>query len=246
MRRSRTWTNAKLLAALILLVGSLLGGILWMQQNAKAQSSQSPTNASGVFGSPQKVVASSSLGIAPAIVSAALPRACAGTLRVSLARSTGTNISDDTQDLVRLLAERGLAIPVVGVERNALYDSFTDGRGARKHEALDIHAPRGTPVIATGDGCVVKLFRSVPGGITLYQFDPAGNFSYYYAHLDRYADDVKEGMQVARGDILGYVGTTGNAAANAPHLHFAIFRLGLEKRWWAGTPINPYAVFTYP
>ena len=93
---------------------------------------------------------------------------------------------------------------------------------------------------------MVKLFRSVPGGITLYQFDPEGNFAYYYAHLDRYADDVKEGAQLRRGDVLGYVGTTGNAPANTPHLHFAIFRLGPEKRWWEGTPVNPYAVFTYP
>ncbi len=241
MKRSRSWPNAKLLAALILLVGSLLGGILWLQQNAKAQSRETATGASGILSSPQSEAAAGS----QSIVLAGLPRTCTVALRGDVSKSTGTNLSNDIQDSVRNLAERGLAIPVAGVEKNALYNSFTDGRGARKHEAIDIHAPRGTPVIATGDGCVVKLYRSVPGGIRLYQFDPAGNFSYYYAHLDRYADEVKEGMQVARGDILGYVGTTGNAAANAPHLHFAIYRLGPEKRWWAGTPINPYAVFTY-
>jgi murein DD-endopeptidase MepM/ murein hydrolase activator NlpD len=145
-----------------------------------------------------------------------------------------------------LLAGRGLIIPVDGIEKGSLYNSFSDGRGARKHEAIDIHAPRGTPVLAAGDGCVVKLFRSIPGGITLYQFDPEGNFAYYYAHLDRYVDDMKEGSLLQQGDVLGYVGTTGNAAANAPHLHFAIFRMGPERRWWKGTPINPYAVFTYP
>ena len=91
---------------------------------------------------------------------------------------------------------------------------------------------------------MVKLFRSVPGGLTIYQFDPEGKFAFYYAHLDRYAEDVKEGTHVQRGDVLGYVGTSGNAPANAPHLHFANFRLGPDKRWWKGTPVNPYAVLT--
>jgi murein DD-endopeptidase MepM/ murein hydrolase activator NlpD len=86
----------------------------------------------------------------------------------------------------------------------------------------------------------VKLFYSVPGGRTIYQFDPEQQFAYYYAHLDGYAEGVKEGMAVKRGDVLGYVGSTGNANAAAPHLHFAIFRLGPERRWWQGTAIDPY------
>ena len=241
MRRWQAWHNAELLVAMILVVGGLLGAIFWMKQNAAAQSTETPRSASGVVGTRQVGGAA----MLPAAVPAAVPRACAGALHLATSNDADANIGDDAKVDVRLLARRSLAIPVSGAERESLYDSFSDGRGARKHEAIDIHAPRGTPVIAAGDGCVVKLFRSVPGGITLYQFDPEGKFVYYYAHLDHYADDVKEGSQLARGDVLGYVGTTGNAAANAPHLHFAIFRLGPEKRWWQGTPVNPYAVFNY-
>ena len=236
----------ELLVAVILVVGGLLCGILWMTLNAKAQSIPSPRSAASVVGPQQKGAAASLSGKVPTSVPAALPRACAEALRPTGAKSAATRISRDAQGDVRLLAGLDLAIPVARVDKLSLYDSFSDGRGARKHEAIDIHAPRGTPVIAAGDGCVVKLFRSIPGGITLYQFDPEGNFAYYYAHLDRYADDVKEGAQLRRGDVLGYVGTTGNAPANTPHLHFAIFRLGPEKRWWTGTPVNPYDVFTYP
>ncbi len=131
-------------------------------------------------------------------------------------------------------------MPVDGVRPQALQDTFADGRKGGAHEALDILAPRGTPVRAVDDGKLVKLFNSVPGGITVYQFDPAGQLAYYYAHLDRYADGVREGMPLMRGDVIGYVGSTGNASANAPHLHFAVFRLGPEKHWWQGVAINPY------
>lgn len=175
--------------------------------------------------------------------SSVLPHACATALRPASVKSTGNATSTDD---VRLLAERQLVVPVAGVSKKKLYDSFSDGRGTRKHEAIDIHAPRGTPVIAAGDGCVVKLFRSIAGGITVYQFDTEGNFAYYYAHLERYADTLKEGTLLKRGDVLGFVGSSGNAPAHAPHLHFAIFRLGPEKRWWKGSPVNPYEVFSFP
>ena len=230
---------------MILVVGGLLGAIFWMKQNAAAQSIGTRPSAPDFVSSRQKTELAVLPGVVPVTVPTAVPRACAGAVHLTATNDDNDIIGDDAKADVRLLVKRSLAIPVSGVEKVSLYDSFSDGRGARKHEAIDIHAPRGTPVIAAGDGCVVKLFRSVPGGITLYQFDPQSNFAYYYAHLDRYADDVKEGSQLARGDVLGYVGTTGNAAANAPHLHFAIFRLGPEKRWWTGTPVNPYAVFTY-
>jgi murein DD-endopeptidase MepM/ murein hydrolase activator NlpD len=101
-------------------------------------------------------------------------------------------------------------------------------------------APRGTKVFAVDDGKLVKLFKSVPGGLTVYQFDPSGQLAYYYAHLDRYADGLKEGMQLRRGDLVGYVGSTGNASPDGPHLHFAVFRLGPERQWWKGDPVNPY------
>ncbi|MFC5497804.1 M23 family metallopeptidase [Caenimonas terrae] len=139
-----------------------------------------------------------------------------------------------------LLAARRPMLPVEGVPPSALRDNYQQGRGARKHEAIDIMAARGTRVFAVDDGKLVKLFHSVPGGITAYQFDPQGRLAYYYAHLDRYADGLKEGMALRRGDLIGYVGSTGNAAAEAPHLHFAVFLLGPEKQWWKGEPVNPF------
>ena len=135
-----------------------------------------------------------------------------------------------------------LLLPVQGIIASELRDTFGDGRdgGQRGHEAIDILAPTGTPVLAVDDGRIVKLFLSQPGGITVYQFDPTGQFAYYYAHLDRYADGLAEGQTVRRGSVIGYVGTTGNARPDAPHLHFAIFRLGPEKQWWKGEPVNPF------
>lgn len=134
-----------------------------------------------------------------------------------------------------------LRIPVEGVAPTALTNTYDDARGeGRRHDALDIMAARGTPVLAVADGRVEKLFDSERGGLTLYQFEPSGRFAYYYAHLDRYAAGIAEGQALRRGEVIGYVGSTGNAAEDAPHLHFAIFRLGREQRWWEGDPINPY------
>ncbi len=146
-------------------------------------------------------------------------------------------------DLPHLRA-RSLTLPVSGVSAAQLTDTYTQARAAgAPHQALDIMAPRGTPVLAVEDGRVTKLFLSKPGGITLYQFDPGGEFAYYYAHLDRYADGVVEGGYVRKGDVIAYVGSTGNASPEAPHLHFAIFKLGPEKQWWRGTPLNPFLVW---
>lgn len=144
---------------------------------------------------------------------------------------------------VRALRERHLEIPVDGVRREDLRDTFSDSRGARAHEALDIMAPRRTRVRAADDGTIEKLFASKPGGLTIYQFDPSQTFTYYYAHLDGYAEGLREGQVVRRGDVIGYVGSTGNASPDAPHLHFGIFRLTPEHHWWKGEPINPHPVF---
>lgn len=135
-----------------------------------------------------------------------------------------------------------LLLPVKGARIANLKDNFSEVRGSgnRSHEAIDILAPRGTPVLAAGNGTIVKLFTSQQGGLTVYQFDPSGTWAYYYAHLDRYAPGLSEGMTLSRGDRVGDVGSTGNASAEAPHLHFAIFRLGPEKQWWKGEPVNPY------
>ena len=237
-KRWQTWSDGKKFVSGALILGVLVSGLAWFTPHQVAPSVPTPSDAPSAVRSQQNGAAS--------IVPTAAARSCADALRPAAGKDAGPSIREEGRDDVRLLAARGLAVPVAGIEKGKLYNSFDEGRGAGKHEALDIPAPRGTPVIAAGDGCVVKLFRSIPGGLTLYQFDPEGNFAYYYAHLERYADEVKEGSQVRRGDVLGYVGTSGNAPANSPHLHFAIFRLGPEKRWWKGTAVNPYAVLTYP
>jgi len=141
------------------------------------------------------------------------------------------------------LASKKLLFPIQGFDLARLRDTFEERRGMIKHEALDILAPLGTPVLAVDDGRVAKLFRSLPGGITIYQFDASESYSYYYAHLDRYAPGLVDGVPVKRGDVIGYVGSTGNASAAAPHLHFAIFKLGAEKKWWKGEAINPFPYF---
>lgn len=141
------------------------------------------------------------------------------------------------------LADRSLEIPVKGVEPEQLVRSFEDQRsGMRSHEAIDIPAPRNTPVRAVEGGKIARLFDSKAGGHTIYQFDPTEQFCYYYAHLERYADGLHEGDTVEKGQVIGYVGTSGNAPPNTPHLHFAIFKLTPEKHWWEGTPIDPYDV----
>ena len=141
------------------------------------------------------------------------------------------------------LRARSLTLPVQGIKRDELRDTFNEARGStRKHEAMDVLAPRNTPVVAVEDGTVAKLFQSAAGGLTIYQFDPRSAYCYYYAHLERYADGLKEGDTVKRGQVIGYVGTTGNAPRDTPHLHFAIFKLGDAKKWWEGTPIDPYSV----
>ena len=140
------------------------------------------------------------------------------------------------------LGPTGVAIPVVGVKPGELLDTFTQARsGGRIHDAIDIKAPAGTPVIAAAPGTVEKLFFSHGGGgITAYVRSPDGRWTYYYAHLQEYAPSLKEGAPIKRGDPIGRVGSTGDANPAAPHLHFAINRMEPGERWWQGTPINPY------
>ena len=130
--------------------------------------------------------------------------------------------------------------PISGLTLANLRDTFEEFHNGHQHEAIDIMEPRGTPVRAVVPGTIQKLFFSIPGGNTIYQFDEVGEYCYYYAHLERYAEGLHEGMTVQPGDIIGFVGSTGNADERAPHLHFAIFALGPEKRWSRGTAVNPY------
>lgn len=137
----------------------------------------------------------------------------------------------------------GLAIPVAGVEAKGLVDTYTQARagGARVHDAIDIMAPRGTPVLAAAPGTVEKLFFSQGGGgITAYVRSEDGRWIYYYAHLLSYAPGLKEGRKLRRGDPVGTVGSTGNASPAGPHLHFAIHRMAAGDDWHEGTAVNPY------
>ena len=160
-----------------------------------------------------------------------------GAACVCLSNAAEPPVGEDYQRLM----QRNLTAPIRSLNARDIQDTFRQARaGGKFHEATDILAPRGTPIVAIDDGVIQKLFLSKPGGLTIYEFDRQGTYCYYYAHLDHYAEGLKEGMAVNRGDVIGYVGTTGNAPPQTPHLHFAIFRLGPEKHWWKGTPIDPY------
>lgn len=143
------------------------------------------------------------------------------------------------------LSHSRLRLPIDGADLESIQGGFGETRDGnrRPHEAVDMLAPRNTPVHAVESGTIAKLFTSKPGGLTIYQFDPSGRLCYYYAHLERYADGLKDGQAVSQGDVIGYVGTSGNAPANTPHLHFAVFELNADKRWWQGKALDPYRVF---
>lgn len=170
------------------------------------------------------------------VASAAVPKMAS--------RGVADDVVKGTAVAVAPLVRGDVMIPVVGIGPSDLRDNYTQlrGGGTRTHGAIDIMAPRGTPVVAAVDGTIRKLFTSAAGGLTIYQFDVAEERVYYYAHLDRYELTISEGMFVPQGTVIGYVGTTGNAAPDAPHLHFAIEMLPPTKEWWKGTPVNPYPI----
>lgn len=163
-------------------------------------------------------------------------------LRAPAASATGSSAAPTPSEAERELEDRDLLIPVQGIGAAQLVRSFSDPRTGHEHDAIDILAPRNTPVLAVEDGTIAKLFLSKLGGNTIYQFDPSQRFCYYYAHLERYANGLKEGDAVRRGQVIGYVGTSGNAPPDTPHLHFAISILNPDHRWWEGTAIDPYDV----
>lgn len=147
-----------------------------------------------------------------------------------------------TAPIVRM-GSAGLAVPVAGVRADQLVDTYTQARagGARLHDAIDIMANAGTPVIAVADSRVEKLFFSAGGGgITVYLRSSDKRWMYYFAHLQEYAPGLREGQTLKRGDLIGRVGSTGNANSKGPHLHFAIHRMREGEKWWQGTAVNPY------
>jgi murein DD-endopeptidase MepM/ murein hydrolase activator NlpD len=161
------------------------------------------------------------------------------------ARPSASGDNRDTFDPVEELRRRHLQMPIDGATLATMKGGFAERRqeGAREHEAVDILAPRGTRVHAVDNGTVAKLFLSKAGGNTIYQFDPTGRFCYYYAHLERYAENIRDGVEIRQGDVIGFVGTSGNAPPGTPHLHFAVFQLTPERQWWNGRAIDPYLIF---
>lgn len=149
-------------------------------------------------------------------------------------------------DDVQYLRARQLIIPVIGVEPEELHDDFSAARGGgRRHNAIDILAPYGTPVVAADAGYILRLSRNRAGGIVVYATDPEERVVYYYAHLAGYFEGLSAGKQIAKGDTLGYVGTSGNAPENTPHLHFQIMRMRGGGRYWNGEPFNPYPLLRH-
>lgn len=136
-----------------------------------------------------------------------------------------------------------LRVPIDDFPVESMKGGFAEARTGHEHEAVDMLAPRNTPIHAVDDGRIAKLFVSKAGGITIYQFDPMARLCYYYAHLERYAEGLREGQAITRGQVVGYVGTSGNAPRNTPHLHFAVFELNDQHQWWKGQAIDPYPFF---
>ncbi|WP_407472193.1 M23 family metallopeptidase [Xanthomonas campestris pv. raphani] len=233
---------------MMLIVGVLIGaaGYWWLDlRHAAAPVAASPAVATPATASapaaqrtpasaaPEEMTAATPLAAAPAPAQAASAMAAP----VGGPSAAQASASASASDNVALL------IPVQGITSSQLQDTFTDARSeGRVHDAIDILAPAGTPVLAVADGTMEKLFDSKRGGLTVYQFEPGGKYCYYYAHLQRYADGLAEKQVIKRGQLIGYVGSTGNADPAAPHLHFEIHRLGPEREWWKGEALNPYPV----
>jgi murein DD-endopeptidase MepM/ murein hydrolase activator NlpD len=145
------------------------------------------------------------------------------------------------------LRERGLLVPVKGIAASEIPDSYDAPRdGVRVHNAQDILARRGTPVLAADDGTVLHIGTNALGGKVIWAADPSRRFAFYYAHLDRYAKGLHDGQELSRGEVIGYVGTTGNSPKDTPHLHFQVVRIVSGKRYSDGPPLNPLPLFTQP
>ncbi|SOT97266.1 M23 peptidase [Xanthomonas arboricola pv. fragariae] len=231
---------------MMLVVGVLLGaaGYWWLEREAPqaAVASASAADAPAVTAQPDAAEAAMATSSAvPAVAAPAVAASSPSTEVMPAANTPAAPASAAAPEAAN--SGSGLLIPVQGIGSGQLQDTFTDARSeGRVHDAIDILAPTGTPVIAVADGTVEKLFNSERGGLTVYQFDPNGTYCYYYAHLERYADGLAEKQAIKRGQVIGYVGSTGNADPAAPHLHFEIHRLGPEKQWWKGEVLNPYPV----
>ncbi|CAE6821313.1 M23 family metallopeptidase [Xanthomonas arboricola] len=230
---------------MMLVVGVLLGaaGYWWLEREAP-QAAVAPASAAAPAVTAQPDAAELAMATSSAAPAVAAPAVAASSPSTEIMPAADTPAAPASAAAPEAASSgSGLLIPVQGIGSGQLQDTFTDARSeGRVHDAIDILAPTGTPVIAVADGTVEKLFNSERGGLTVYQFDPNGTYCYYYAHLERYADGLAEKQSIKRGQVIGYVGSTGNADPAAPHLHFEIHRLGPEKQWWKGEVLNPYPV----
>jgi murein DD-endopeptidase MepM/ murein hydrolase activator NlpD len=227
--KSSTSTRVAIVIFFALAVGSV-AAILWIRQDRANKASSVVVHETPIS------TPSPSLEITPSPV----PTASAEIPQVEPGFSS-TPASPGEQPRESFVGQVNLVIPVVGVKPEQLLDTFADARSeGRSHDAIDIGAPAGTPVVAALEGEIVKLFQSDKGGITIYQLSPDKKLVFYYAHLQRYADGILEGKYVRQGEVIGYVGDTGNAGAGNYHLHFSIATITDPKRHWDGTNINPY------
>lgn len=182
------------------------------------------------------------LPIAPGSSSASSSASAPVTLgTAAVVEPAGHALTADAAAAAEYLLERHIVMPVAGADPAKLYDSFDDARdGGRTHHAIDILAPRDTPILAADDGRVLRMSSNNLGGITMYTIDSNGLLVYYYAHMDHYNDEMTPGRTIVKGDTLGYVGTTGNAPKDTPHLHFQVMRWPADGKYWDGEPIDPY------
>jgi murein DD-endopeptidase MepM/ murein hydrolase activator NlpD len=167
----------------------------------------------------------------------------AGSSGSSVPLATAAVLGTSAEADVEYVKSHRLQLPVAGIRPDQLADSFDEPRdGSRRHRAIDILAPRGTPVLAADDGHVLRVSWNSAGGNTVYATDVEGRIVYYYAHLDHYRESLAAGMPLAKGDTIGFVGTTGNAPKDIPHLHFQIMRMPHDGKYWNGEPINPFSI----
>jgi len=241
MTRSRLGPVAVAIIGLAFIsVGALLKtGFIKVGRGAARADSSSVVVKTGA-GDVEIQAPSSTAGVtSPSAKAPPTPRELAADTLFAPAPANDSNAVRPTPEELAQLAAT-LIVPVSGVEPKDLLETFDEPRGTnRRHHALDIPAPRGTPVLSATGGRVRRLFTSDAGGLMVYASDPSDRFVLMYAHLDRYATGLANDMPLQRGDTIGFVGTTGNAPPNVPHLHFAIARTSNVARWWTGMPIDP-------
>ena len=167
-------------------------------------------------------------------------RGARGTATPEFPDATVAVVGSSASDAAYLLSRR-ILVPVAGADMSKVEDSFYEPRdGGRTHRAIDILAPRGTPILSADDGKILRMSTSELGGISMYTVDPDARLVYYYAHMDRYNDAMSPGREIVKGDTLGFVGTTGNAPKDMPHLHFQVMRWPADNKYWDGEAIDPF------